>query len=249
MTDPSVTMLKQIETFQPSALIPVAQSERHYLEVHRRWAVEALAHSPSLVTYHTTIFDAQWDICGRFEQSPSLWRMASLQFRPPGEEFPPALLAMLNHDHPKFLRDLRSFDVAEEVAVDRTTGQLSSTKYLVTVDRPEGVDRDDAVRAGDDVLALLTDGLQDAYGARRLIVNRVHGEQETAPVDEPGQQVTGVALESDRLLMLEIYFDDAVWGDQFFARAEIGTALRGSIFAPASLVVLRGTEQTGHDRR
>ena len=249
MTDPSVTMLKQMETFQPSALIPVPASERHYVEVHRRWAVQALAHSQSLICYHTSIFDGQWDICGRFEQAPSLWRLASLQFRPPGEEFPPALLSMLNHDHPKFLRDLRSFDVAEEIAFDATSGQLSSTKYLVTVDRPDDVSRTDALRAGDDIIATVVGELSDAYGARRMVVNRVQAEHETAPIDEPGQQVTGAVVESNRLLMVELYFDDAHWGDQFFARDEIASAIRGSVFAPAGVAILRGMEQTGHDRR
>ncbi|MCZ4588763.1 MULTISPECIES: hypothetical protein [Rhodococcus] len=82
---------------------------------------------------HTTLFDAQWDIYGRFEQTSDVWRAASLQFNPPGEEFPSALLEMLSEDHTKFLRDLRSFDVQDSIAFDLTSGQLVSSKYLVIV--------------------------------------------------------------------------------------------------------------------
>ena len=92
MSTTSVNMLKQIETFQPSRARSLAQCERHYVEVHTRWALEALAASKTLVHYHTTLFDAQWDICDRFEQTSDVWRAASLQFNPPGEELPPALL-------------------------------------------------------------------------------------------------------------------------------------------------------------
>jgi len=57
--------------------------------------------------------------------------------------------------------------------------------------------------------------MKDAYAARRLVVNRVQSENGTAPIDEPGQTLTGEVFDSERLLMLEAYFDDSHWVTDF----------------------------------
>lgn len=242
---------KRIMSFQPSALRSVEACERHYLDVHRHWAVEALGSDPRLLGYATTRLEAQWDMAGRFCAQPDLWRYAAMRFVSPGVEFSPEVTRMLAHDHQNFLKDLRRFDVIEEVVVDLVAGQLTSTKYVVLVDRPaQAVEGDGAASAAEELVRHLSLLIQDAYGARRMIVNRVVRERENVAMREEGQLPTGrVLATTDRLLVLELYFDDSDWGDAFFASTPVLDLLRTSVFAPSSMKAYRASERVAHDRR
>lgn len=77
------------------------------------------------------------------------------------------------------------------------------------VDRPSGLERPAALAEADNLTDSLSSLMKDAYAARRLVVNRVQSENGTAPIDEPGQTLTGEVFDSERLLMLEAYFDDS----------------------------------------
>lgn len=249
MTAPDTTTTKRILEFQASALRPREECERHYLEVHSPWAVRALAENPALVGYHTNLLVGQWDIAGGFRRTPDLWRYASMRFRAPGAEFPPTVARMLAHDHQNFLRDLRRFDVEETVLHDGTTGQLSSDKYVLVVDRPARLSVDEGWAALDELLALLGRVVPTQYGARRLVLNRVLVERENAPLREPGQRPTGGVVEdSTRLAYVEVYLDHEVWGDELFARPELLALLSDSPFAPDSLTAYHVVERAGHDR-
>ena len=116
------------------------------------------------------------------------------------------------------------------------------------MDRPSGLERPAALAEADNLTDSLSSLMKDAYAARRLVVNRVQSENGTAPIDEPGQTLTGEVFDSKRLLMLEAYFDDSHWGDRFFAQPEVSALVRSSCFA-STISIHRGIEQTGHDRR
>jgi hypothetical protein len=239
--------LKRILSFLPSALRSFEACERHYLEVHRPWAVNALGAHERLLGYSTTRLEAQWSADGAFGRRPHEWRYASLRFRPPELEFDAVTARLIAEDHLNFLRDLRRFDVDEGIAFERPSGQLTSAKYVVLLDRPDlGVDRRSA---GEQLVAALVTLLDEAYGARRLVVNRVLRERENVAIREPGQQPTGRVLPaSDRVMMLELYFDDSDWGDRFFASPPLVELVGASGFSPSALSAYRATELVGHAR-
>ncbi|MDV7352068.1 hypothetical protein R4282_03410 [Rhodococcus oxybenzonivorans] len=162
----------------------------------------------------------------RFEQTSDVWRAASLQFNPPGEEFPPAL------DHQVIARNQLSAGEIEGDRVLHIEGEqvLQELRVLfgehLGVDRPSGLERPAALAEADNLTDSLSSLMKDAYAARRLVVNRVQSENGNAPIDEPGQTLTGEVFDSERLLMLEAYFDDSHWGDRFFAQPEVSALVR-----------------------
>ncbi|MDT9591637.1 hypothetical protein RDV89_01065 [Nocardioides zeae] len=241
---------KRILQFQPSALRPREESERHYLEVHSPWAVRVFRDHPGLLAYHTNLVLGQWDIDGGFRRVPDLWRYATMRFGPEGGEFSASVGRMLAHDHQNFLRDLRRFDVTETVVLDRGTGQLSSDKYVVVVDRPERLDPRAAATALEELVARVADAFAEQYGARRLVDNRVLREGENVALAEPGQKPTGRTVEgSRRMAYLELYLDHQVWGEELFAGPALRGLLEDSPFAPDSVTAYHLAERAPHDRR
>lgn len=241
---------KRVMQFQASALRPREESERHYLDVHSPWAVDTFAGMPEVVGYHTNRVLAQWDIRGGFGRVPDLWRYASMRYRPPGMEFSAEVGAMLAQDHQNFLRELRRFDVEESLVLDLGGQALSTAKFVLVLDRPDGLDRAAAVAAADALVAGLARAFGSAYGARRMTVDRVRLERENVAMREPGQQPTGVRFEdTPRLAFVELYLDHACWGEAFFADDDVTALLHGSPFMPAAVTAYHVEERAGHDRR
>ena len=56
--------------------------------------------------------------------------------------------------------------------------------------------------------------MDGAFGARRLIVNRVLNEVECEPLDVEGQRPIGLLEDTTRLGYIEAYFDHPRWGEE-----------------------------------
>lgn len=242
---------KRIMQFQPSALRSLQECEHHYLEVHSAWAVSTFRRMDDLISYETNLMLRQWDIRGGFGQAPDLWRFASMRSDPVrGMEFPPGTAEMLSHDHQNFLRELRRFDVEEFIWLDMRSGQLNSSKYVLVLDRPPGIEGESARAATTTVIAGLAELLASAYGARLMVANLVKLERENVAMREPGQRPTGIVLgDTRRIAFVEIWFDDQVWGDEFFAREDVRSLIFGSVFTPGSVAGYHVLARTLHDRR
>lgn len=242
---------KRIMQFQPSALVSVAESDRHYRQVHSAWATDIFRTTDSLVSYHTNLLTGQWDLRGGFGRTPDLWRYAAMRSDPlRGLEFAPGTAALLSHDHQNFLRELRRFDVEETVRFDCRSGQMTSAKFVLVLDRPEGGDAEQAADAVAEVTDTVSTALERSYGARLLVANRVLCERENVAMREPGQRPTGRILpDSTRLAFLEIWFDEQIWGEEFFCRPELLALQTSSVFAPAAITAYRVDERSPHDRR
>jgi hypothetical protein len=243
--------IKRIMQFQPSALRPREECERHYLDVHSAWAVRTFRGMDDLVSYHTNLVVRQWDIAGGFGRSPDLWRFAEMRSTPDGAfEFPRGVAEMLSDDHQNFLSHLRRFDVEERVLFDRRSGQLTSAKYVIVLDRPDGLASAEVPRGVAQVVDVLGALLEDSYGARLLVEDRVLCERENVAMREPGQRPTGrVMADSSRLAFLALHFDDEVWGDEFFARPEVRRAMLDAGFGPGWCAAYHVFERAPHDRR
>lgn len=242
---------KRILSFQRASLVPPDECERHYLEVHSPWALREIRQLDDMLSYHTNLFLGQWDLLGGFRQSPDQWRYASMRSRRGGRGgFPRSALAFLSRDHQNFLSHLRGFSVEESVWVDRRSGQMSSDKYLLLLDRPAALDLADATAAAQELQQQLAGLFAEAYGGRLMVVNRVLAENTYDALREPGQLITSrPVVESGRLTWIEMYFDHEHVAEEFFAHPETVSAVRDSPFAPESAAGYHVLERAGHDKR
>ena len=203
---------------------------------------------PSLVSYHTDRAVAQADVNGGWGQRPRAWRFVVLRFAP-GETlaFTPEQNEMVAQDHVNCLYRLRSCEVQETVLLDRLDGQLALSKFMIEADRHATAD---PVQAWE-VFAALAErtlaAMQDAFGARRLIVNRVVNEVECAALDVEGQRPIGVLEDTSRLGYIEAYFDHHRWGEHALGVLAAEGALRDRALVDANL--LRVEELTPLDMR
>jgi len=208
-------MGKSIGRFDPTPSLTPDECERHYTQVHVRMAQDLLRPMPSVLSYHTNRAVAQADVTGRWNQRPRAWRFVVLRFTPGATlAFSPGQNEMVAQDHVNCLYRLRQGDVDEHVLLDRLERQLALAKFIIEADRAPGVDADTAW----EVFSALADRVRDvmggAFGARRLIVNRMLNEVECEPLDVEGQRPIGLLDDTTRVGYVEAYFDHSRWGEE-----------------------------------
>jgi hypothetical protein len=219
-------MGKVIGRFDPTPSRTSEECERHYTEVHVHMAQELLRPMPSLLSYYTDRAVAQADINGGWLQRPRAWRFVVLRFIP-GETlaFSSEQNEMVARDHVNCLYRLRSCEVEESVVFDRLDGQLSLAKFIIEADRAPSVPADVAWRAFTALADRTLAAMRDAFGARRLILNRVLDEVDCEPLDVEGQRPVGVLADTTRSGYIEAYFDHRRWGEEALGQLAAGGAL------------------------
>jgi hypothetical protein len=228
---------KSIGRFDPTPSRTPEECERHYTQVHVRMAQDLLRPMPSLLSYHTNRAVAQADVNGGWKQRPRAWRFVVLRFTP-GETlaFSPEQNEMVAQDHTNCLYRLRQGDADEHVLLDRVDRQLALAKFLIEADRAPGVHADTAW----DVFNALADrvrGVMDgAFGARRLILNRMLNEVECEPLDVEGQRPIGLLEDTTRVGYIEAYFDHARWGEEALNVIAASGALRDPALQDVNLL-------------
>jgi hypothetical protein len=220
-------MGKVIGRFDPTPSRTPEECERHYTEVHVRMAQDLLRPMPSLLSYHTNRAVAQADVNGGWSQRPRAWRFVVLRFTP-GETlaFSPEQTEMVAQDHVNCLYRLRSCDVEESVLLDRVDRQLALAKFVIEADRGSGVDADAAWNAFSSLGDRVRGVMDGAFGARRVILNRVVNEVECEPVDVEGQRPIGLLEGTTRVGYIEAYFDHRRWGEETLGVLAAEGALR-----------------------
>jgi hypothetical protein len=78
--------------------------------------------------------------------------------------------------------------------------------------------------------------MDGAFGARRLIVNRVLNEVECEPLDVEGQRPIGLLEDTTRLGYIEAYFDHPRWGEEALGVLAAEGALRDPALVGVNLV-------------
>jgi hypothetical protein len=230
-------MGKVIGRFEPTPSRSPEECERHYTQVHVRMAQDLLRPMPSLLSYHTNRAVAQADVNGGWNQRPRAWRFVVLRFTP-GETlvFTATQNEMVAQDHVNCLYRLRSCEVEESVLLDRLEGQLALSKFTIEADRDTSVDPGDAWRAFSALAERTAAAMQDAFGARRLILNRVLNEVDCTPLDVEGQRPVGLLHETTRLGYIEAYFDHHRWGEQSLGVLAEEGALRDPALVDVNLL-------------
>lgn len=240
---------KTIAHFLPLSSVSRRDADAHYRRVHTPFARRVLREMDHVVSYHINRADREYDLNRTWRQPPHAFRFVLLRFAPGRSlEFPPDVAESIVQDHRVFLRELRSFRVAEERVVERIAGQTALEKYVFEYERPDGMPADEGAGLFDRVVADVRALAPAAFGLRLVLANRVLSEQATAPVDEPGQRPLRVPLpETAKQGFLELYFDQREWAEEWFAAAEVRRA-----FIAGPWAVARGyrvTEKCGLDRR
>lgn len=235
--------------FLPLAALPVHESDRHYREVHTRWARGFLRELPDVVSYATDRVLAERDPAGGWGQRPRAFRFISMRYRPGSHlDLPPELRERVVQDHRNCLRELRSFRVREHVLVDRLRGGTGLAKLVVELDRRPGTSAGDAATRLAGGLEVLAEQAQDAFGLRQLLVDHVQHEAATEPLDEPGQRPTGRMLpDTARSAFVELWFDHTDWADEWLARPAVAAVLQDAWWAAARTYQVH--EECGMDRR
>jgi hypothetical protein len=230
-------MGKVIGRFDPTPSRTPEECERHYTQVHVHMAQDLLRPMPSLLSYHTNSAVAQADVNGGWNQRPRAWRFVVLRFSP-GETlvFTAEQNEMVAQDHVNCLYRLRSCEVEESILLDRLDGQLAVSKFMIEAERHPSVDRADAWDAFSALAERTRAAMQDAFGARRLIINRVVNEVECAPLDVEGQLPIGLLAETSRLGYIEAYFDHHRWGEHALGVLAEEGALRDPALADVNLL-------------
>lgn len=230
-------MGKVMGRFDPTPSRAPEECERHYTQVHVRMAQDLLRPMPSLLSYYTNRAVAQADVNGRWKQRPRAWRFVVLRFTP-GETL--AFTAEQNEtvaqDHVNCLYRLRSCDVEESVWLDYMDGQLALAKFMIEADRAPGVDADEAWTVFSRLADRVHVAVDGAFGARRLIVNRVLNEVECEPLDVEGQRPIGLLEDTTRVGYIEIYFDHHRWGEEALGALAAGGALRDPALIDVNLL-------------
>lgn len=239
-------MGKSIGRFDPTPSRTPEECERHYTQVHVRMAQDLLRPVPSLLSYHTSRAVAQADVNGGWHQRPRAWRFVVLRFTPGATlAFSPGQSEMVAQDHVNCLYRLRQGDVDEQVLLDRVDRQLAMAKFLIEADRAPGVDAAAAWEVFSAVADRVRGVMDGAFGARRLILNRVLNEVECEPLDVEGQRPIGVLEDSTRVGYIEAYFDHARWGEEALGGLAADGVLRDPALVDAYL--LRVEEQAPLD--
>ena len=230
-------MGKSIGRFDPTPSRTPEECERHYTQVHVRMAQDLLRPVPSLLSYHTNRAVAQADVTGGWNQRPRAWRFVVLRFTPGATlAFTPEQNEMVAQDHVNCLYRLRQGDVDEHVLLDRVDRQLALAKFMLEADRAAGVEADAAWAAFSALADRLRGVMDGAFGARRLIVNRVLNEVECEPMDVEGQRPIGLLEDSTRVGYIEAYFDHARWGEEALGGLVAEGALRDHALVDVNLL-------------
>ena len=239
-------MGKVIGRFDPTPSRTPEECERHYTQVHVRMAQDLLRQMPTLISYHTDRAVAQADVNGGWSQRPRAWRFVVLRFTPGATlAFTPEQTETVAQDHVNCLYRLRSCEVEEHVMVDRVDRQLALAKFMIEADRASGVDADAAWAVFSSLADRVRGAFDGAFGARRLILNRVVNEVECEPLDVEGQRPIGLLEDTTRLGYVEAYFDHARWGEEALGGLAAGGALHDPALVDVNL--LRVEEQAPLD--
>ena len=232
-------MGKSIGRFDPTPSRTPEECERHYTQVHVRMAQDLLRPMPSLLSYHTSRAVAQADVNGGWKQRPRAWRFVVLRFTPGATlAFTPEQNEMVAQDHVNCLYRLRQGDVDEDVVFDRVDGQLALAKFMIEADRAPGVDAGTAWEAFLGLADRVQAAVEGAFGARRLIVNRVLNEVRCEPLDVEGQRPVGLLEDTARVGYIEAYFDHARWGQEALGMIAGDGALRHPALVDVNLLLV-----------
>jgi hypothetical protein len=239
VTDPSSSMPLRYRITELFPLVSAGSErcEEHYVRHHVPMIVQARRSDPEPRVLRYRPHRAVAELTdGRWGPSECYWRFVFATYVNNGT-LGAHNTRHISDDHVNWVQDMRSFEVDSSTLLDRRSGQLSSVKYLVL-----GSGGDELVATLPSWRAQLGALARRAFGIRLVIANDAIAEQETEPINLPGQRFTRRVLPmSGYRYYDEVYLDSELAGSEFFGQPELVAAL------PAAARVLRVDEVNAFD--
>jgi hypothetical protein len=244
---------KFVELF-PHDPADLAAADQHYLDVHFRFAAATFQSVDAVRAYHTNRAVGQFELTGGFSATPDAWRFAITQWADGGDEhhvgwLEPQVRDLFFADRLGHIAGVQSWEVDEEVVVDRRSGQLTSVKFLFRypIDRYPSAGAF-AAQYRTEHLPRLMALAAAAPGLRLFLTNTVTREAESRERAGGGSEYTGAFVaEASMLCFEELWFDSELAADQFFRCKDVLAVLRDGPSGKA--VGYRVEERCGIDRR
>lgn len=232
-------MVKEINFFLPVDELGQAESERHYLAVHVPQSRYMYRGLPSVQRYTPHRVVAKRDLNKTFHERPDRWRFVIMHHSGEQNYLRPEVIERIWIDHGNCLEHITNYQLREEVLHDARSGQTALTKYVLVVPTTAQITVDDAWKQS------LTAAFGTAFGARLLVFNAVTGSLRTK---DRGRVITGeLDAETDASALLELYFDNEDWGQEFLADSRVEALLALELAGGTAAYQVR--EEPGCDHR
>jgi hypothetical protein len=232
-------VIKEINLFHHARGLGLAESERHYSEIHKVMARRMFRASPGVRRYAPARLLGRRDLVKGFGQRPDLWRYVLMQYSEDEYFLGPEVIERIWIDHRNCLEGIRNYRLEETVLHDGLTGQTSCTKFVLLVPAAIGGTFDEEWKVR------LSEAFAAAFGSRLLVFNRVLGSQGT---EDEGRVITADFSErTDLAAILELDFDNLEWGREFLADPRVEDLL--ALERADGTVAYQAEEDPGIDRR
>ena len=248
-------MKKKFVQLFPFDPVDLVAADQHYLDVHFSFAATAFRDVPAVWAYHTNRVTGQLDLRGGFDEQPDAWRFVITQWDDGGDDghavgwLDARVRELFFADRRGHIASVQSWEVDEDVVVDRRTGQLTSVKHVLRYPRAQFGPADAfAERYAAIHLPALRALAESAEGLRLLLTNAVARQAESRErADGLSEYTGGYLAEPSMLCFEEIWFDSALAADWFFRSEPVLQLLRDGPFG--KVPAYRVEERCGIDRR
>jgi hypothetical protein len=246
-------VVKSIAFFDHLAARQQDECERHYLNVHVPFILQTLQAVGIAQSYYTSRVLAQRDLNGGWCQQPDNWRSVAIRVRIPddGAAISEHTRLLIEDDHRRFLRNLRSDLCAETVLHEDLRQRPSTSKFILAIG-PGSQDNAAGMEAMlEELIGEVTSRARTEPGTALMIANRVRRQERARPLDEPGQGFTpGDFLPSaDLTFIYELYFDSRRNGESFIAQLDPALTKLREAGGVHSVRCFRLDEECQYDRR
>lgn len=233
--------MKRIDRFDPAADRGLEESERHYLEVHHPFARSIFRREDSRVKrYVANRALRQYDVNGNFKKEPDAWRFVLEEVDDDLEDavawLPEWVRETIWTDHLNCISNIRAYDVEPTVVHDYRTDQTALVKVLFQYERNSDESSDSSNDYYEsDILPLLKSRLEDAFGFRLFITNKVLRQTDVEDLSEEGQVIAPTYRDQTECLRFdEFWFDNVDWAHEFFHAPEVRDHVQGARFGTVS---------------
>jgi hypothetical protein len=246
-------VVKSIAFFDHLAARQQDECERHYLNVHVPFILQTLQTVGIAQSYYTSRVLAQRDLNGGWCQQPVNWRSVAIRvrIRDDGAAISEHTRLLIQDDHRRFLRNLRSYLCAETVLHEDLRQRPSTSKFILAIGPGSQDNTPDMEAMLEELTGEVTARARTEPGTALMIANRVRRQERARPLDEPGQGFTpGDFLPSaDLTFIYELYFDSRGNGESFIAQLDPALTKLREAGGVHSVGCFRLDEECQYDRR
>jgi len=249
-------MKKKIVRLSPARGVSLEDAERHYRDVHFRFASTTFRHSiDAVIAYHSNHAVGQFDLMGGFSERPDAWRFVFTQWDDSHDDghavgwLPERIRGLFFVDRENCIDETSSCEVDEHVVIDRLRGHTSLVKYLFRYAPDQVGPQAEFERYYEHEHApTLRAAATSCPGLRKLVSNRVLQEAAVSVREDGHTEYSGGYMETvSSYRFEELWFDNDDVAAEFFHDPCVLGLLRDSPYGKVR--GYRVEEVCGVDRR